>query len=111
MWPFENQFFPGIVNSIYCNGSRVAHYNGDDIETLELMRENWKYISSHTMNSATSSFDMTLASRKITVLSKAFDIIENRLLLRRNAQAFELSLIVNAYNLEKKSFLEIAKVV
>lgn len=94
-------FFSGTLITIASNGSRVVHYDDNDIETLDLMREKWSYINSDTMNSATSGCDITLASNQQTVLSEMFDVFGKRLFLRHHSQVFEPSVTMVAYSLEE----------
>ena len=108
-WPIDNRYYTGTVQSVESDGIRVVHYDDDDVEKLNLSTENWKYDA--TVSASTSGFSNTLQSNEQEVLSDMLSALGNRSFLRHQAQAFDQSVIVNAYNKEEENFVANVKIV
>ena len=68
IWPLEQKSYPGFVKSVNSDGTRVIHYDDDDLETLDLKNEIWNYCE-NTMSANLSGFVQKLHSNEQEAVS------------------------------------------
>lgn len=85
-WPLEHKCCPGTVHSIYEDTKHIIHYDYEDVETLELENEIWKFdkFVSGT-KPGTSNFNITLKNTEQDPLSEMFSALGNRSFLQHEA--------------------------
>lgn len=110
-WPLDDQYYSGTVNSIDPNGSHVIHYDDDEIETLNLSNESWKFVSTNSVVASTTAFNRVLESNEQEVLGDIFESFGNRSFLRYQAQSFDQAVLYNSYKKEESDFLRNVKIV
>ena len=91
-WRIDNQFYPGVVQSVEHN-KHVISYDDGDKEELVLSDETWRALPA--LNSSIIP-GKKLKSNEQTVLAQMLDTFGNKSFLRQQAQGFEQAVIVRS---------------
>lgn len=110
-WTMDNMYYPGTVSQITESGEHVINYDDDDVETLTLSNETWRFKPSQSsLNAALGNF-CTLPSDEQRILKEIMDVFGNKPFMGHQAQGFEQFPIVNAYRKEEDEFTKNVEVV
>ena len=105
-WPIDNAFYKGSVSELTPDGKHVIVYDDEDVETIMMSEENWKYESS--AHAELGNFT-TLPSDEQRVLREIMSVFGNKSFLRHQAQGFEQFPLVNAYLAEETRVYEVCQ--
>lgn len=103
-WTLEHKLVPGTTETVTDNGKHTINYDEDDVKTLELENENWKFNNSvNGLKAGTSKFNMSPKSREQKSLSEMFSDLGKRSSLQNQAQTFDQLALVNACRKEEEN--------
>ena len=106
LWPLDEQFYPGTVESEAQDGRLQIHYDNGDTEQLDMKKEVWRFNNALPANSSILSPALQVVSNDGTVISSMREHFGNKPFQRHQAQGFDQYPLVNAYKAEDETFLK-----
>lgn len=100
-WPAGNAYYPVVASEITTNGKHVIKYDNDDVETLTMSTEIWRYQSGP---SALAGQLTALTSIEERVLKELMKVFGKKPFLLQHAHEFEQFPISNAHAAEESEF-------
>ena len=106
LWPLDDHFYPGTVESEAQDGLLHIQYDEGDTEQLDMTKEVWSFNDSLQASPCALPSALQVTSNEETVLTSMRDQFGNKPFLRHQAQGFDQYSLVNAYKAEEETFLK-----
>lgn len=106
-WQLKDQSFNSKVAKILDDSRPVIHYDDDDVETLQLSNETWRFTSTASASTARSA--VKLEGGQQLVLLKMLKAFRNKPIMLHHVQGLSQQHLYNAYRVEQDAFLRPAR--
>lgn len=108
-WPLDSSFYAGKATEITNEGKHVVTYDNDDVETLNILDESWRFISYEIIH--TNTAELELRFYEPMVLKPQLPTFGNEPFKSHHAQGLQQHALLIVYKREEDVFADTVKCV